>query len=77
MSRLSRLGDKTFKREIAVSTGVSWLGTFLYLVLWAPPDRIIALTPLVNGTALPILAFCAAAAGIHYMKPKPPPDAAP
>jgi hypothetical protein len=70
-----RVSEKTFKREFALVFGASWIGSFLYLVVLAPADRIVSLTPLINGTALPVLAFIAAAAGIHYMKPKAPKDA--
>lgn len=71
-----RVSEKTFKREFALAFGTSWLGSFLYLVIWASPERVASLTPMINGTALPVLAFIAAAAGIHYMKPKAPKDAA-
>lgn len=73
---IKSVGQKTFKREFALAFGLAWLGSFLYIVVVASPERIASLTPMITGTALPILAFIAAAAGIHYMKPKPPAGAA-
>ncbi len=66
----SRIGERTFKREFAVVFGLTWLVTFVYTTWFASADRVDAVTPLLNGTALPVLAFIAAAAGIHYLKPK-------
>jgi hypothetical protein len=75
LMNVSRLADKTFKREFAVVIGLAWTASFLHTVFFAEVERIAAVSPLIQGTCIGVWAFVAAAAGVHYMRPKPPPEA--
>jgi len=72
MSRLSRMGDKTFKRELALAFALIYLSAIVDAMWFSSVEQVTAITPLLTGLGVPILGFVAAAAGIHYMKPKMP-----
>lgn len=72
LNRLSRIGDKTWKRELAAVFALVYLAGVVRAFFFADAETVAAQTPLLTGLAIPILGFVAAAAGIHYLKPKNP-----